>query len=114
MLRLLCYSNPQLDFVAAPALRPAEVEIDAAQQAIYEKELEAAAAAPLPDEVRSVANPLPGLKADRSNHRMTTSRVLFPNNSLYNISSPTHFSSNRYCACPFLALLHIKKLTVLL
>lgn len=45
------YSNPQLDFVAAPALRPAEVEIDAAQQAIYEKELEAAAAAPLPDEV---------------------------------------------------------------
>ena len=44
-------SNPQLDFVAAPALRPAEVEIDAAQQAIYEKELEAAAAAPLPDEV---------------------------------------------------------------
>lgn len=45
------HSNPQLDFVAAPALRPAEVEIDAAQQAIYEKELEAAAAAPLPDEV---------------------------------------------------------------
>lgn len=43
--------NPQLEFVAAPALRPAEVEIDAAQQAIYEKELEAAAAAPLPDEV---------------------------------------------------------------
>ena len=58
VLRLPDYSNPQLDFVAAPALRPAEVEIDAAQQAIYEKELEAAAAAPLPDEVRSITNPL--------------------------------------------------------
>lgn len=44
-------SNPSLEFVAAPALKPAEVEIDPAQMQQYEKELAEAAAAPLPDEV---------------------------------------------------------------
>ncbi|GHJ86627.1 hypothetical protein NliqN6_3029 [Naganishia liquefaciens] len=42
--------NPSLEFVAAPALKPAEVEIDPAQMQQYEKELAEAAAAPLPDE----------------------------------------------------------------
>jgi hypothetical protein len=43
--------NPNLEFVAEVALRPAEVDIDLNLQAQYERELAAAAAAPLPDEV---------------------------------------------------------------
>ena len=42
--------DPQLQFTEAPALAPPEVVIDAAQQAQYEKELEAAAHQPLPDD----------------------------------------------------------------
>jgi hypothetical protein len=68
-------SNPSLEFVAAPALKPAEVEIDPAQMQQYEKELAEAAAAPLPDEVRIL-----GSYAERfadlfiCHYRMTTSR----------------------------------------
>jgi len=42
--------NPQLDFVAAPALAPAEVAVDAELMALYNKQLEAANAVPLPEE----------------------------------------------------------------
>lgn len=44
------YSNNTLEFVAAPALAPPEVEVDANLIAQYNRELEQAAAAPLPDE----------------------------------------------------------------
>ncbi len=50
------FRNPGLEFVAAPALRPAEVEIDPAQMAMYEAELAQAAAAPLPDEVSVITS----------------------------------------------------------
>ena len=42
--------NPGLEFVAAPALAPPEVVIDAARMQQYEAELATAASAPLPDE----------------------------------------------------------------
>jgi GTP-binding nuclear protein Ran len=42
--------DPNLDFVAMPALLPPEVKIDKAQMAQYEHELQAAQQAPLPDE----------------------------------------------------------------
>lgn len=38
------------DFVAAPALAPPEVQVDPVQLAEYQKEMENAAAMPLPDE----------------------------------------------------------------
>lgn len=44
-------SNQGLEFVAAPALAPPEVEVDPALIAKYEDELKQAANAPLPDEV---------------------------------------------------------------
>lgn len=44
-------SNQSLEFVAAPALAPPEVQVDQALIAKYEEELKAAANAPLPDEV---------------------------------------------------------------
>jgi GTP-binding nuclear protein Ran len=47
----LTTSNQGLEFVAAPALAPPEVQIDQALIAQYEEELKQAAAAPLPDEV---------------------------------------------------------------
>mmetsp|Transcript_1807 Transcript_1807/g.4714 ORF Transcript_1807/g.4714 Transcript_1807/m.4714 type:complete len:129 (-) Transcript_1807:777-1163(-) len=42
--------DPNLVFVESPALKPPEVIIDTAVQAQYQKELEDAEAAPLPDE----------------------------------------------------------------
>ena len=45
-------SNQSLEFVAAPALAPPEVQVDPALIAQYENELKQAANAPLPDEVR--------------------------------------------------------------
>lgn len=42
--------NANLEFVAAPALAPPEVQVDASLMQKYEAELNAAAAAPLPDE----------------------------------------------------------------
>jgi GTP-binding nuclear protein Ran len=42
--------NPNLEFVAPPALRPPEVEVDPALMAQYNAELEQAAAEPLPEE----------------------------------------------------------------
>ena len=53
MKRVLTYynSNQSLEFVAAPALAPPEVQVDPALIAIYEDELKQAANAPLPDEV---------------------------------------------------------------
>jgi hypothetical protein len=45
-----CHSNPALEFVAAPALAPPEVQVDQALMESYQKELQDAAAAPLPDE----------------------------------------------------------------
>ncbi|KAG6860627.1 GPI-anchored [Termitomyces sp. Mi166 len=42
--------NPTLEFVAAPALAPAEVAVDANLMAIYEAELKKAEAVPLPEE----------------------------------------------------------------
>ncbi|KPV76807.1 uncharacterized protein RHOBADRAFT_64594 [Rhodotorula graminis WP1] len=42
--------NAHLEFVAAPALAPPEVQVDANLMSRYEAELTAAAAAPLPDE----------------------------------------------------------------
>lgn len=42
--------NPQLDFVAAPALAPPEVQVDTALMAQYQQEIEQATAMPLPDE----------------------------------------------------------------
>jgi len=42
--------NPQLEFVAAPALAPPEVTVDQATLDQYQKEMTEAAAMPLPDE----------------------------------------------------------------
>ena len=42
--------NPNLEFVAAPALAPPEVQVDATLMKQYQDELNKAAAAPLPDE----------------------------------------------------------------
>ena len=42
--------NNSLEFVAAPALQPAEVSVDPKLMEQYAKELEQAAAAPLPDD----------------------------------------------------------------
>ncbi|SCZ92028.1 BZ3500_MvSof-1268-A1-R1_Chr5-3g08290 [Microbotryum saponariae] len=42
--------NPNLEFVASPALAPPEVQVDAALMQQYQAELEKASAAPLPDE----------------------------------------------------------------
>jgi GTP-binding nuclear protein Ran len=42
--------NPSLEFVAAPALAPPEVQVDQAVLEKYQKEMEDAAAMPLPDE----------------------------------------------------------------
>jgi len=42
--------NPTLEFVAAPALAPPEVAVDAGLMAIYEAELKRAQAVPLPDD----------------------------------------------------------------
>ncbi|KAF5330622.1 hypothetical protein D9619_005926 [Psilocybe cf. subviscida] len=42
--------NPTLDFVAAPALAPAEVPVDAALMAAYAEELQRAEAVPLPED----------------------------------------------------------------
>lgn len=42
--------NPSLEFAAAPALAPPEVQVDAKLMAQYEQELQQAQAAPLPDE----------------------------------------------------------------
>jgi GTP-binding nuclear protein Ran len=42
--------NPQLDFVAAPALAPPEVQVDQNLLDQYQKEMTEAAAMPLPDE----------------------------------------------------------------
>ena len=41
--------NNSIEFVEAPALKPPEAEIDMAQMAKYQQELESAAAVPLPD-----------------------------------------------------------------
>ena len=43
-------SNPSLEFVAAPALAPAEVSVDPALMAQYEAELKHAETVPLPEE----------------------------------------------------------------
>jgi len=42
--------NATLEFVAAPALAPAEVAVDANLMAVYEAELKRAEAVPLPDD----------------------------------------------------------------
>lgn len=42
--------NQTLEFVAAPALAPPEVQVDQAVLAEYQKEMDAAANMPLPDE----------------------------------------------------------------
>lgn len=42
--------NPQLEFVASPALAPPEVQVDADLMQKYQQEMEAATALPLPDE----------------------------------------------------------------
>lgn len=47
--------NQGLEFVAAPALAPPEVQVDPALIAKYEDELKQAANAPLPDEVSPAA-----------------------------------------------------------
>lgn len=44
------YRNPNLEFVAAPALAPPEVIIDLAQQKAMEQDLQLAADQPLPAE----------------------------------------------------------------
>lgn len=44
------HRNASLDFVAAPALAPPEVQVDAVLMAQYAAELAAASNAPLPDE----------------------------------------------------------------
>jgi len=49
-LLLLFYSNPNLEFVAAPALAPPEVQVDPELMAQYNKELEEAVIHPLPAE----------------------------------------------------------------
>jgi GTP-binding nuclear protein Ran len=43
-------NTPTQEFVAAPALAPPEVAVNAELMAAYEKEMESAAAMPLPDE----------------------------------------------------------------
>lgn len=43
-------ANTQLEFVAAPALAPPEVQVDDNLMQQYQKEMESAAALPLPDE----------------------------------------------------------------
>lgn len=53
---LTIVSNQSLEFVAAPALAPPEVQVDQALIAKYEEELKAAANAPLPDEVSVLMN----------------------------------------------------------
>ena len=50
LVPLVISSNPSLEFVAAPALAPPEVQVDAALMEDYQRQLDAAAAAPLPDE----------------------------------------------------------------
>jgi hypothetical protein len=57
-------SNQSLEFVAAPALAPPEVQVDPALIAQYENELKAAANAPLPDEVRAEARVVLWMCAD--------------------------------------------------
>lgn len=42
--------DPNLEFVAAPALKPPEVQMDPTLVQKYEKEIEEASAVPLPDE----------------------------------------------------------------
>ena len=42
--------NPQLEFVASPALAPPEVQVDADLMQKYQQEMEQATALPLPDE----------------------------------------------------------------
>lgn len=42
--------NPGLEFVAAPALAPPEVQVDAQLMQQYDNEMAAAAAQPLPEE----------------------------------------------------------------
>lgn len=44
------HSNPALDFVAAPALAPAEVAVDPQLMEQYQRELAQAEAVPLPDD----------------------------------------------------------------
>lgn len=46
--------NANLEFVAAPALAPPEVQVDSNLMAQYQAELDKAAAAPLPDEGTSI------------------------------------------------------------
>jgi len=45
---LYIYSNPNLEFVASPALAPPEVDFTPKDAETYERELAEAAAAPLP------------------------------------------------------------------
>lgn len=42
--------NPQLEFVASPALAPPEVQVDEQLMQQYQQEMEQATALPLPDE----------------------------------------------------------------
>ncbi|KAM9931297.1 hypothetical protein OXX80_009046, partial [Metschnikowia pulcherrima] len=42
--------NPQLEFVATPALAPPEVQVDSAMMQKYQQEMDQASALPLPDE----------------------------------------------------------------
>lgn len=42
--------NPQLEFVASPALAPPEVQVDSDLMQKYQQEMEQATALPLPDE----------------------------------------------------------------
>lgn len=44
------HSNPQLEFVAAPALAPPEVQVDNNLMQQYQQEMNEAAAQPLPEE----------------------------------------------------------------
>ena len=44
------FSNPQLEFVAAPALAPPEVQVDTNLMQQYNNEMEEAAQQPLPEE----------------------------------------------------------------
>lgn len=56
--------NPSLEFVAAPALKPPEVTVDAALMEQYQAELLNAQNAPLPDEGESTGLVVLGLDAD--------------------------------------------------
>lgn len=47
---LFFVSNPNLEFVAAPALAPPEVQVDNQLMQQYRHEMEEAAAQPLPEE----------------------------------------------------------------